>query len=215
MSHRWALTLAALSFASLSLGLSAAQACECHGPHRAPRPVVRRVRVSCGCHRLVRHVVGRRRVAVVAERAPPIVAAGYQVQTSERDTWSYRRFDDGASAYGWRGEAGAHVSATDRYGYLTWPGKHLGEASEDAGYGDEGYAASGYSSGGQAYDRRTYSRDTYVGEGYAAAEGGPCPCGAPPPAPPQGEQYYPPEPPVAGPSPEGAPDRYSNQGDPR
>jgi hypothetical protein len=90
----------------------------------ASHAVVHRLSAACPPYhkthaRRLRRVIRYRHVEAVVEQ--PLRYARDE-QVSVRETYRYTRIDDD-SAYDWRTAAEAHLSATDQYGYLTWPGK--------------------------------------------------------------------------------------------
>lgn len=117
--------------AALALAAGGAQACE-------QRPAARPMAAHAAPHRLtpvcrvyhkvrLRHV--RRRFVAVAQ---PVAYERHEAVTVS-DSYSYREISDDRY-YDGRAAGQAHLSATDSYGYLTWPGKFRSEGYvEDAG----------------------------------------------------------------------------------
>jgi hypothetical protein len=208
MFVRLGLSIAAL----LALSAGAAQAGDC--PSRKPRPVVHvvhRPARDCGCHR-VRHVVYRRRdgnEGVGYTGPEPAREASYQYSESETDRWSSREFDQGL-ALGAPGDV--HLSDTDQYGYLTWPGKHRFRDYVMRGGG----CPSACVPPAEAYVQNTYPGDVYHrGSYYAPARS----YGPPPPAYRDQRSYAEggydaraPEPQPDGPSPQLYDPRFEDQG---
>lgn len=123
--------------AALALAAVGANACECH---RAVRHVVVHVAPHrvVGCHCRVSHVryVRRWRERLAPIERPAVYRSDEdwtgssvsEYRSSDESAWSSRGYGEG---YGY--DADAHLSATDRYGYLTWPGKD--QPDEDYGRG--------------------------------------------------------------------------------
>ena len=130
MFVRVAIAVAAL----FALSAGGASACQCRAAVHHPAPhAARRPALACHCARarprlarFVRHARSDAELGVgYIGPEPAADRRVYDRQETVSESWSSRRFQDGAVLGGW---GQAHLSDTDQDGYLTWPGKHRYEA---------------------------------------------------------------------------------------